>query len=295
VKFCLVATFTLAIAVLATAQPLISSLSDITALVQAGKIASAETAVRGYLQSHPDSPDAHYLLGYILFLQSKARESLAEYTQGARYRTPGASDLKVVASDYVVLSDFPDADKWFTKVIEWTPQDEQAWYDLGRTKYNENRFEEAVSAFQRALQLAPADVKAQDNLGLCYGALGKNDEAITAFRRAMDMQQGNGSKNSGPYLNMASLLIDINRDSEALPLLAQALAISPGDYRVHREFGKAYLHLNKLDQAAAELQQAIAQAPRDATLHFMLSKVYKKLNEPGKADAEIARYQELKR
>ena len=114
----------------------------------------------------------------------KATESLAEYTEGAKYRYPSARDIKVVASDYVVLSDFTDADKWFTKVVEWTPEDVQAWYDLGRTKYNENRFDEAISAFHKTLQLDPTNVKAEDNLGLSLGATGRNDEAIAAYKRA---------------------------------------------------------------------------------------------------------------
>ena len=154
-----------------------------------GQLDAAERTAREYVQGHSVSADGHFLLGYVLFLQKRAKESLAEYTEGAKYGAPSARDLKVVASDYVVLGDFADADKWFTKVVVWTPHDAQVWYDLGRTKYNENRFEEAVNCFKRALQIAPGNVKTEDNLGLSFGALGRNEEAMDAYKRAIALQE----------------------------------------------------------------------------------------------------------
>lgn len=259
-----------------------------------GKLTAAESAAREYLQGHPNSADGHFLLGKILFLQTRAKESLAEYTEGARHRVPSAPDLKVVASDYVLLSDFPDADKWFTKLLEWTPLDVQAWYDLGRTKYNENRFDEAIDAFHRTLQLDPANVKAEDNLGLSLGALGRNEEAMAAYKRAIELQEKDANKNAGPYLDYGSLLIEDNRVEEAIPLLLQALAISPNDFRVHRELGKGYLHLNELEKARLELEKAIELAPREGPLHFILAQVFRKQGSLDKAKLETQRYTELK-
>jgi tetratricopeptide (TPR) repeat protein len=262
--------------------------------VRLGQLDAADRTAREYVQAHALSASGHFTLGYILFLEKKPRESLAEYTEGAKHSIPTARDLKVVASDYVMLSDFADADRWFTKLVEWTPNDVQAWYDLGRTKYNENRFEEAISAFNRALQLDPANVKAEDNLGLSLGALGRNDEAISAYQRAISLQEHDAIKNSGPYLDLGSLLVENNQVEQALPLLAEALAISPEDFRVHRELGKAYQHLNQLDKARAELERAIELAPRDAPLHFMLAQVYRKQGLVDREKLEIQRYTTLK-
>ncbi len=200
----------------------------------------------------------------------------------------------MVGSDYVVLGDFADADKWFTKVVEWTPQDVQAWYNLGRTKYNENRFDQAIAAFKRTLELDPVNVKAEDNLGLSYQAEGHNDEAIAAYRRAIELQQNASTKDQGPYLNLGSLLIETERTQEAVPLLLEALAISGSDFRAHRELGKAYLRLSQFDNARGELQTAIELAPQNAPLHFMLAQVYRKLGLPDKAKAETERYTALK-
>ncbi len=263
-------------------------------LIRNGKPADAETTTRDYLHDHPTSGEGHFLLGSILFLEKKATDSLAEYTEGAKYRVPSARDLTVVGSDYVLLNDFSDADKWFSKVVEWTPQDAHAWYNLGRTKYNENRFDEAIDDFKHVLQLDPGDVKAADNLGLSYGAIGRNEEAYAAYRQAIKLEENAKDNNSGPYFDWGSLLIENNRIAEALPLLMQALEISPDDFRVHRELGKVYRYQNDLTRAQAELEKAIELAPRNPELHFILAQIYRKQGQTDKARQETDRYTALK-
>lgn len=122
-------------------------LQEARSLLAADKVSAAEAVLRGYLKNNPSSAEAHYLLGDVLFREQKARESLAEFTAGAKFRHPGAAELRIVASDYVLLGDFADADKWFSEITAEAPKDPEAWYLLGRTKYNENRFAEAITSF----------------------------------------------------------------------------------------------------------------------------------------------------
>jgi len=76
------------------ASPTPASLADAQVLLDQGKLSQAESAVRGYLEGHTDSADAHYLLGYILFKEQNPKASLEQYTEGARYREPSALDLE---------------------------------------------------------------------------------------------------------------------------------------------------------------------------------------------------------
>jgi tetratricopeptide (TPR) repeat protein len=198
-----------------------------------------------------------------------------------------------VAGDYVLLKDYPDADKWFSKAVEWNPKDSLGWYYLGRTKYNENRFEEAVSAFEQCLKLDPRNVKAEDNLGLSFEGLNELAKAIAAYRTAIEWQKDAADKNAGPVFDLGSLLVDDNRPSDALPYLLEAERLSPEDYRVHRQLGKAYTHLNQLEQAGKELERAVQLAPQDASVHFMLSQVYRKRGLMDKARIETQRYTAL--
>lgn len=296
-------------------------LSEARSLLRLGKVDEAEHIARQYADSHPESADGHYLLGFILFraIQSgaslegltqgaqyntldsqladlarkNAAASLAEYTAGARYRRPGAADLKIVALDYIILGDYADADKWLTQALDWNPQDADGWYYLGRTKYNENRFAEAIHAFQKCVQLSPRNIKAEDNLGLSYEGLGKIDEAIAAYQTAIGWQeerQATGAStetSAGPYLDLGSLLLDQNRPQDALPHLQRAAEIAPREARVHEKLGKAYTELNRLADAQKELEEAVRLSPKNGRLHFMLGQVYRKQGLTDKAREQM--------
>jgi len=268
-------------------------LQEARSLLEQGKLPEAEKIMREYLEVHKSSADAHFLFGYILFKEGNAKSSLAEYTEGAKYRKPSAVDLEVVASDYVLLKDYPDADKWFSKAVEWNPKDALGWYYLGRTKYNENRFEEAIAAFEQCLKLEPRNVKAEDNLGLSYEGLNRYEEAIATYRTAIDWQKDAAVKNSGPFLDLGGLLVDTDHSEEGLPLLMEAERLAPEDYKVHRQLGKAYAHLNQLEKARTELEQAAELAPENAPVHFMLSQVYRRQGLLEKAKTESDRYAAL--
>lgn len=276
---------------LAYAQP--DELAAARSYLQRNMLPAAEAEARRIITAHPDSANAHYLLGYILFRQSKARESLAEYTEAAKYRKPSAADLRVVGADYVLLNAYGDADKWFTKATEFDPSNVLGWYYLGRTKYNENRFEEAIAAFKRCLDLAPRHVRAEDNLGLSYQGLGKSEEAFQAFRNAIEWQKDSPEKDPWPYIDMGSFLLESNRAEEAIPYLEQAIAMVPQSPKAHHQLGKAYLALKQYAKAQPELEAAVKLDPNNAPAHYVLGQLYQKQGQAEKAKQEFARYSQL--
>lgn len=276
------------------APPAVSNqLTEANSLLTKGMLPEAEEAARKYLAEHTDSADGHYLLGYVLLRQGKAGASLAEYTEGAKYRKPSAVDLQAVGADYVLLGDFPDADKWFTKSVEWNPVSVIGWYYLGRTKYNENRFEEAVAAFQQCLKLDGKHIKAEDNLGLSYQALGRQEDALQAYRNAIDWQADAKVKNPGPFINIGGLFLETNQLEKAIEYLRRALEIAPDDPKAHQQLGKAYFNVNELPKALTELEKAAQLAPDNAPVHYILAQVYRKQGLGEKAKEEFDRYTKL--
>ena len=283
-------------------------------LVDAGKAEDGEREIRQYLSAHPQSAEGHFLLGYILFREiqqnakndadciessltscdpgvrsTKAKASLAEYTEGAKYNRPSAADLKIVALDYILLADYADAEKWLTKMLEWAPRDAEGWYYLGRTKYNEDQFDSAARAFEQSLQLDPKHIKAEDNLGLCYAALGRTDQAAAAYRKAIAWQADSAIKNPGPFIDMADLLLNLSKPDEAISYLRDAVEISPRDFKPHELLGKAYMRLERPHESQLELEKAIEVAPEIANLHCMLVMAYRKQSLLDKAKIEADR------
>jgi tetratricopeptide (TPR) repeat protein len=257
------------------------------ALVDAGKVAEAESLLRQAVQRDPKSADAHFLLGYVLFRELKAKESLAEFTAGAQVRRPDADDFRVIASDYVLLADYADAEKWFAEVTKERQDDPAAWYLLGRAQYNEDHFTTAIASFERALELRPQYIEAENNLGLAYQGLNDPARATAAFRTAVEWQQ-NHPVDAQPYLNLGALLSDQNQPDQGLAYLETAQRLAPKNPKIHEELGRAYDLRNELPQAQHELEQAAALAPNASGLHFKLGQIYRREGMRDKAEQEFA-------
>jgi tetratricopeptide (TPR) repeat protein len=259
----------------AQCQQPVDPLAGPRAMLSAGKFAEAETALRKYAKEHSESADAHFLLGYVLFREQKPVDSLAEFTAGARTRRPEADALKAVASDYVLLHDYADADKWFTEATSEQPNDADAWYLLGRTKYNESRYADAVTSFERALALRPKYVETENNLGLSWRELNNFEKAQAAFQTAIDWQ-GDTPTDPQPFLNLGTLLADQSAFDKSIPYLLKAASLFPENPKIHEELGKVYEAQKNLPKAQAELEKAVALAPNTSGLHYMLGQVYRR-------------------
>jgi tetratricopeptide (TPR) repeat protein len=289
--------------------------------MQEGKLTDAEAAARKHLHMYADSPEGHFLLGFILFQEigakwreagkgqsegllhsggdaigsvaafrdAKARESLAEFTAGARYHVPSPFDLKIVALDYILLKDSIDADHWLTRSLQGNPNDAQAWYYLGRTKYSESQFRQAIEAFGHCLRLEPQNVQAETNVGLAYEALNQNAQAIQAFENAIKWGSEKSAKDPGPFIEIAHLYLDQNQPEKAAPYLVQSIDISPNISKAHEELGRAYSLLHRLPEAQTELERAVALEPATASLRCMLGKIYRQQGMISKAQEEYDR------
>ena len=287
-------------------------------LLQQDKLSEAEAATRGFLQAHADTAEAHFLLGFILFREigaqwletgktqegssrynsgnatgllaefrdAKARESLAEFTAGARYHPARAFDLKIVAFDYLLLKHNLDADLWLTRSVQLDPSDAQAWFYLGRTKYSETLFREAIEAFAQCLKLMPRNVQAESNVGLSYEALSQMDQAIQAFENAIAWEDKSPDKDPEPFNELAHLYLEQNQPEKAVPYLLQSVAIFPNASKAHEELGKAYSLLKRLPEAQAELEKAVALEPATASVHCLLGQIYRREGMLPKAQAE---------
>lgn len=276
----------------ALSQTSADPIAEARSLLDAGKIQESETILRSYLAANPSAADAHFLLGYALFRDQRSKESLAEFTAGAKFRRPRADELKIVAGDYVMLGDYSDADKWFSQVVSETPNDADAWYLLGRTKYNENEFAAAISNFERAITLHLKFVEAENNIGLSWKELNDYDRARAAFETAI-LWQGGAPVDAQPFLNLGTLLADEHKDNEAVPYLTKAVALSPGNPTAHEELGKTYLAMNKLPDAQAELEKAITLAPDVSALHYKLAQILRKEGSIDRAQQEFALCEKL--
>jgi tetratricopeptide (TPR) repeat protein len=260
--------------------------------VGTGDYPAGERALRTLLTQVPALADAHYLLGFALLHEGKPSESLAEYTEGAKYREPGPEELTSVGLDYLQLNTYGDAEKWLTAAAKRAPERPLIWYLLGRTQYAEGHGEDAARSLLTCLRLDPHRLRAQYLLGLTYELLKRPTEAETAYRAAIAWQENAAGKDLEPYLDLGTLLRKQGKVKEAIPLLAVA-AEGSKDAAAHEELGLAFEDAGRYNDAAGELKAAVALTPagsssESAALHFFLGRVDRKGGREDDARREFA-------
>jgi len=267
------------------------------AYMTVGNSLDAQRELRKAADLDPKNPVTRSLLAQVyrsVGLNDRAAAEAARFRELTGHDLTSGSDDAATSSQAVVPHrNAVDADKRSGTAAESHPNNIQALFDLGRTEYNENRFDEAAAAFQRCLKLDPKNVKAEHNLGLAYERLGRKGDAMAAFRTAISWQTGAQARDAGPYLDLGRLTIDAHRSGEAVQYLFEAEKIAPRDMRVHRELGNAYLHMKMLPKARAELEKAVQLGPDEAGVHSMLAEVYRQQGLADKARAESQRYSAL--
>ncbi len=257
-------------------------------LANVERFSEAEIALSAYAAEHPDSSDALYMLGFVLNRENKAADSLKTYTKAAQLSTPKSDDLKVVALDYVLLNDYPDAIRWMRQAVVFDPGNEQAWYGLGRCYYSQSQFKQAEEALGKALALDPGDLKAEANLGLAYEMDNRPQEAERAYRAATAMAANDPQTDQWPYLDYGSFLLEHDRPAEAVPLLERAVKVAPRCAECHGKLGRALSRTGHANDGIEELRTAVNLAPKDPRLHYDLGRAYREAGKMEEARAELA-------
>jgi tetratricopeptide (TPR) repeat protein len=254
---------------------------------------SAETDLTHFLASHPRSDDALYLLSFVYFREGFAKQSLQAATRAAAIRRPTADDLKIVGLDYSLLGDFDDAAKYLEMAREMDPRNAEILYFLGRVRYQQNRFDDAISAFRAVLSIDPEHVKAADNLGLALEGKGDLESAEEAYRNAIEIEQKINDGYERPWLNLGRLLREKNDLKDAIPALRKAAEINSSSADALLELGKAEISTSDLQQARKDLERSIELDANSIPAHYSLARLYKKIGEEGLAAKEFALTEKL--
>ena len=230
----------------------------------------AETRATEYLGHAPTSAQAMFLLGHIEERRKQPRDSLQWFTRAAALATPHAGDLRIVALDYVLLNDYPDAIHWLERAVALDDHDVEVWYDLGRAKMTQGDMPGAETALRRALALKPHLIRAEDNLGVVLEAENRDLEALEAYRLAVAWQANDPHPSEQPPLNLGTLLIAKQRAAEALPLLEQAVSLAPSNVRAHEQLARALDAAGQLVAAMQQMNEAVRLDAGNARLHYQL-------------------------
>lgn len=281
----------------ASAQPASAvpcpALTEVERLMKQQQWETATQTLRRLIAENPKCPDARYLLGYALLRANQPEASLKAYSEAAQLRLPSSDEFTAVASDYILLKAYTDAERWLLRAVQTTPVNSQAWYLLGRTQYNLDHNVAAVESFQHSLTILPEDPRSEYNLGLAYERLQKPDLARGAYLTAIHWGEVKNSPDAQPYLDLGVLTRSQGHAAEALPFLQKAAALSSHNPLIFQELGRTYGELNQVDNAITAFKTAITLAPSAEPPHFFLGRVYRAAGKTAEANEQFSIVQQL--
>ena len=255
-------------------------------------IAQQEQAIRAEIVNRPNSASLLYALALILRQEGKPHESLDAYTGAARLRSPTPEELRSVALDYVLLSDYDDAIRWLEKAVQMSPANPEILYSLGRCYYSRDRYLDAGRMYERILALNPSHLKAEENLGLVYDATNQPEKAEAALRKAAGLAGTNGP-DEWPFLDLGGFLLDQDRPQEAIDPLRIAARIQPSCAPCHEKLGRALLSAQDLAESIRELETATTLEPNNPKTHYELGRALRQAGQSDRAKQEFAASQRL--
>jgi O-antigen biosynthesis protein len=175
----------------------------------------------------------------------------------------------------------------YQKAIEENPQDDRAYYALGRALAKERRFSEAIEAFQNTIRLQPNDWEAyhhwgdalinlerwdeaaqmydrsialnpefpwsHHNLGVAFWQQGQAEKAAECYRRALALDNNRGES----YYRFAEALASQGQWNEAAEAYAKAVELGVNSWQIYHYWGDSLSNLASWDEAVGAYRQAI--------------------------------------
>ncbi len=159
-----------------------------------------------------------------------------------------------------------DADTYYDKALEASPQSAEPHFGKGMLLARRNRPREAVVHYRAAVERWPDNADIRLNLGLALAALGEVEPALEEFDTASRLRIGDPTG----YLMAGKLLLTQSRASDAWKVYEWALMIQPGNLDALMGSALALTQLQRTDEAIEKYRQALKVNPQSADAHTAL-------------------------
>jgi len=201
-------------------------------------------------------------------------DTLGVLANHAKRSIVGRSDSKAGNLDEIysegykafLYSDYKRAIDLYRRYVEAKPEDDYVWSALGEALLRNGQVEHAVETFRQAVKIAPSKGLYLKQLAIACDFLERPQEVVDAARKANE----SGKADSITLGLLGKNLAKLNRVSEAIPLLEQAIRSNRSNLQA------------QLSMAAARVQNN----EREVAMEYLVGILQSKINSPIKAEAE---------
>ncbi len=278
-------------------------------------------------EASPGSAEANYLLATALFRTGQTGRMWPYLEKARRLDPDSAPTLLLYGSGLLAEGKFSRARERLLQAQALRPQDPRLRFLLGKALIGEGDHAGAIAQLEalvkqdpdkpevhllllsayrskgdiqattrqarQAARKFPAHLESQLEAGMDLQTVGEFESAEPALRRAVDLSEGKPADRRRARFNLATVLVKLGRDDQAVPLLKEVVDADPGEVEARVELGDSYLRAGDYDQAVQVLQEAVSRDPRNRRAHLLLGKAFTRLGRHEEAGRHFQAFQEL--
>jgi tetratricopeptide (TPR) repeat protein len=205
-----------------------------TALLDLGETEEAIAKYRDALRLRPDYHTARFGLAEGLRRLGRYRDALGEARDGLDRAPDDRQFAHRFAQLLAQLGDHQGAIRALERITRNRPEDLEPRLTLGQiymARGESADMDRAALTFAEAAKHHPGSSDAWGSLAVAERQLGRAEESEQHFRRALSVDP----TNAAAHANFAALLIDLDREGEAVAEFGEAARLRSGDPQVLRE------------------------------------------------------------
>lgn len=240
-----------------------------------GQFAEAETGYRQILANDPNHADSLHLLGLILAKKGQPFDAIQLITQAIARNPQFILYYANRASLYQQLGRYAEAVADYQQSVLLGSRDPVVWTQLGHSLYALKKPLDAAKVYLQSLEFDPNQFYVHHILGDIYIKNELYEQALTSLQEALRLQPDSVEV----MINMASALLGLKRNSEAMDYYEKALAIQPENAYIHFNMGVAWIQFGQHALGEKCYQQAIATNPKLIQPYINLATFYQSENK----------------
>ena len=234
-----------------------------------GREADAIASVERAMDLAPEYWRWPVVLGSYYFNDGRLQEAAEQFAKAAQITPDNVIALRDLGLASLQLGRLDVAQANLEKVAQLDPSS-SAFSALGTLLELQGKYPESVTMYQKALALSPNDYTAWGNLASGYmWSPGGHEHAIEAYRKAIELAEVTRKETPEDPLLLAVLggyYAAVGDADHSLPLLRQAVALSPDNPDVLFRVGEGYEILHQRGQAIRFITKSIALGYHESEL-----------------------------
>jgi serine/threonine-protein kinase len=228
------------------------------AYLKKGALDKAIAACEKARSIQPKNADAHFNLGLALAEKGQHADAVAAFREELALRKRPATYLHLAGS-LEQLGKLEETEEAYRRLLELSPDDTQAHYNLGVILESLGKYAEAVDSYRQAIKRAPKMEVAHCNLGIALERQRKYADAADAFARAIELDP----KDALAHYGLGRVLNAQGQYESALAAMRRAHKVGSADPNWTHPTARWVKMLERaveLDRKLAEIQKGEAKA-----------------------------------